>query len=318
MAKGTDDLQGVDEQTPVGAALPKTPEPEKPVFTIENQPKTKEEWDQLWKEDPSAWKDITQHNFNSSFKKTKELEEQVEATKTREKNLMVELEAARKPAEPVDPAVPQPFSRENLPQTEEQWRQLNQENPVLFHDLREHANKIDATVKEEFRRDFKNSAQIVQREHPDMYLPEVDEQGNPKKDDKGNIILKVDANGYAIVNEKSEKYLIYDEEYKKDPSLGMFRDGPEILMGRMERRLRAKGQAVVNAAKADRQNQVAPEGLQPPKPVGPLKFSSDREKEHAEKAVQRGVYRNLEEYCQLRDNQDAGIYDENRTPSFKK
>ena len=130
--------------------------------------------------------------------------------------------------------------------------------------------------------------------------------------------MKRDANGYPIPDGKSDKFKIWMEEYHKDPSIENLRDGPAILMARMERRLRAKGKEVIQKEKAERQNQTAPEGVPPPKPQGKIAFRSAGEEAHAKKAVERGIYGSLEEYCQLRDHGEVGIYDENRTPTFGK
>lgn len=75
-----------------------------------------------------------------------------------------------------------------------------------------------------------------------------------------------------------------------------------------------KGQ---NNAMNEDQSGLAPEGITPPK-SGSLKFSSEEEKVHAERAVSRGTYKNLEEYVKFRDSDNMGYVEPNRRPDFTK
>jgi hypothetical protein len=88
------------------------------------------------------------------------------------------------------------------------------------------------------------------------------------------------------------------------------------MMAELERRLVKKGTALITPE--PKQNQVAPVGVLPPTPSVKVKFATDEEKQHAEKAVQRGTFANLEEYCQLRDKGERGFYESNRRPDFTK
>lgn len=285
-------------------------EEQQPQFSRDNLPKSKEEWAEFAKQDPMGFYEITQERTDQMFRENRELKEKV----TQFENLRLETTPQPLPDEDFGE-----YSYRKMPKTKEEWDNLAIEDPILCQDLRSHYNRLKETEKDSFLSAQANSRKVVQVEHSDMYLQELDENGNPKRDDKGNIILKLDPySKEPIFNPDSEKGKLWIEEYSKDPGIEKLKDAPEILMGKMERRLRERGKKMVEENKVEpKQNQVAPEGVTPPKPEK-LSFSSDSERAHAEKAVARGTYRNLEEYCKLRDEGSTGLYDENRTPDFSK
>ena len=153
-----------------------------------------------------------------------------------------------------------------------------------------------------------------------MYLAEFDSAGNPKKDNQGKIVLKLGEGGEPMINPSSEKYKIWESIYNLNPSIASAPNAPELLMGLMERKLRVKGEQMVKDAQHLRNNQVeegqvVQDGVTPPKKVD-VKFYSEEEKAHALSGVNRGVYKDLEDYVKNRDTKDEGVYDENRTPVF--
>ncbi len=95
----------------------------------------------------------------------------------------------------------------------------------------------------------------------------------------------------------------------------------------MERRLQDKGKQQIpteppvqqgqGQAAAPDQRGIMPRGVPPPVSAK-VSFRSDEEKAHAEKAVQRGVYKSVDEYCLIRDGKDTGITEENRIPQFNR
>ncbi len=181
------------------------------------------------------------------------------------------------------------------------------------------------SVDIEFKRAFSNAAKEVQGEHPDMYVLEVDGTGQTLKDGNGKPVIKKDQNGIPLFNPNSEKGKLWDQIYKDSyrpdgtNPLDTMSNAPIFMMAELERRLVKRGTAVIQGQPQEvRQNQVAPVGVTPPVASAKVKFATDSEKAHAEKAVQRGTFSSLEEYCQLRDTGERGFYDENRKPDFSR
>jgi hypothetical protein len=306
-----------------------------PQFTQENLPKTKEEWNTWRNVDPDAWAEATQANTDKLFREKKELEEKLGTVESQKSNLTAELETYRTTGEVKPevhynqtvqiPAVEKPagpvvYNRENLPQTKEEWDKLALDEPTLAIDLRNHYTNTVAAQQNTFQETQAASRRTVQAEHPDMYLAELDANGNPQKDDKGNVVLKRDANGEALFNDKSEKGKLWVQIFNENPRIAENAAAPELLMATMERRLRVSGEQVVKDVNDQREQhvqdgQVLAEGITPP-PKVEVKFANDEEQKHAQGMVNRGLYPTLEDYVINRDAKDEGIYDENRMPSF--
>lgn len=307
------------------------------VWSAENLPKTKEEWNGLRGEDPQLWGDLTQQQFDKTFRENKELKEKNDGLSNQTNNLSVELETYknRQPPETppvVDPTVTPPvvepvdkvYSVHNLPKTQQEWDDLAIENPTQHSDLRYTYNQRVQRDETSFNEAQVTSRRIVQVEHPDMYLSELDESGKPKLDDKGKAILKVDQNsGEPIFNANSEKGKLWLEIYNQNPNIASNAHAPELLMSAMERRLRLRGQQMVDDTNTNREQQIVDgqvvhEGVTPPKETVTVTFKSDAEKTHAQSMVNRGVYANLEEYVKNRDSTDEGYYESNSMPDFTK
>lgn len=304
-----------------GAPAPVVNEPIK--FSQDNPPKSKDDWDKLSKEDPQTWISLTQQNTDRMFRENKELKERLDRESQEKQNLALEVNRY-KGAQPVtDPNGKVPFSDKNFPKTQEEWDGLFLENPTFASDLRFNYLNKQTSINTDFNRARSDYAKEVQGEHPDMYLTELDATGSPVKDDKGNAVFKRDQSGLPIFNGNSEKgklwNQIYQESYRSDGTNAL--DGapnaPRLMMAELERRLVKKGQSVIQAAEQNRQNQVAVPGVPPPVSAK-VSFKTKEEEAHADLAIQRGVYKSKEEYCQLRDNDVRGVYDTNRRPDFSK
>jgi hypothetical protein len=319
---------------PAGAA-PVVPQTPAPVV-----PKTKEDWDKLREADPKAWIDLTQPRMDQAIREAREAKEQKAAADAKARNLEAELAGYKnKPAIPVtpEPAGDVPFTRENLPQNDEQWDQLFIEDPKLATDLRVFKVNQDnelrgkqTVAQENFYKARKESAKTIWERHPDMYVCEKDESGNVKLDDKGKPIMKFDPQtGAPTLDLESEKGKLWVDVYSEEQQVfDGAKNGPRLAMLEMERRLQEKGKQQIPAeppvpsqgqgqAAAPDQRGTMPRGVPPPVSAK-VSFRSDEEKAHAERAVQRGVYRTVEEYCSIRDGKDTGITEENRIPQFNR
>jgi len=327
----------IPEPTTPPATPPETPPVTPPIQ--EQIPKNKEEWDNLAKENPQRWINLTQSRMDQVVRQGREAQEKLAQEQAKSQNLSAELEKYKVP--PTD--IPKnfdgtkPFSRENMPQTKDQWDQLWIEEPNLAADLRHFKNQRDLDIQQrqtaaqtEFAKARKESAKIIWDRHPDMYVQDIDESGNIKVDGNGKPILKLDPNtGAPMLNLESEKGKLFVQVYTEDPQgYDGAKYGPRLAMAEMERRLQDQGKQQIQAAvpggqppggqpPAPDQHGVMPGGVTPPV-TGKVSFSSDEEKGHATRAVERGVYKSLEEYCQLRDGKNTGIVEENSTPIFSK
>ena len=302
------------------------------VWSAENLPKSKEDWNGLREKDPVLWGDLTQTQFDKTYREKKELEEKAQGLENQKNNLSVELEKYKTKQQSDLPPVTQEvkeddnkiYSIHNLPSSVQEWEDLAIENPTLHSDLRYSYNQRIQKDAGSFDEAQAISRRTVQAEHPDMYLAELDDSGQPKKDEQGKLLLKVDqASGEPIFNPNSEKGKLWLEIYNKNPHISANAQAPELMMAAMERQLRVKGEKMVNNANTEREQliqegQVVQEGVQPPKVTVNVTFKSDEEKRHAESMVNRGLYGNLEDYVRNRDSKDDGIYEANSMPQFNK
>lgn len=302
-------------------------------YSTENLPKSKDDWNGLREKDPVLWGDLTQQQFDKTYRENKELQEKTEGLENQRNNLTVELDKYKN-KEPSDlptetPEVPleegkKVYTTNNLPKTGQEWEDLAIENPTQHADLRFQYNQRIQSDAGSFEEAQATSRRTVQDEHPDMYLAELDESGQPKKDNDGKLVLKVDqVSGEPIFNPNSEKGKLWLEIYNKNPNIASNPQAPELMMASMERTMRVKGEKMVDNANQEREQQiqdgqVVQEGVQPPKDKVNVTFSNDEEKRHAESMVNRGLYPTLEAYVENRDKKDEGIYEENSTPQFNK
>lgn len=298
-----------------------------PEYSAENPPKNKAEWQNLKESDPVKWGDLTQSNMDSTFRQNKELEEKASGLEGQLNNVTAELnkyKAQQQKEVVTEKKVTdsiQAYSKANLPKTKDEWDDLAIDDPILAVDLRQFDNNQRVTQQTNFQSTLVDNRKTVQVEHPDMYLPDVDSSGQPKKDENGNIVRLKDANGELIFNPKSEKGKIFETIYNEDPTIGSSKNAPTLLMAEMERRLRSKGQQVVNSDSTRQQQitdgQVIHDGLPPPVNVK-VEFKSEEEKESVDKGIARGLWKDAEEYCQARDGKSAGFTHEGRMPDFNK
>lgn len=302
-------------------------EPKPVTFSAENPPKSKEDWNQLRQADPVLFADLTQQNMDKTFREAKEWKEKYSQLETQKNNLTVELEQYKKkvvPEVPDDDGTKQPYSIHNLPKTKEEWADLMIDDPVLGTDLRTYYNNQTTQSQTKFQEVQASSRRTVQAEHPDMYIAELDSNGQPKKDSKGKVVLKVDeVSGEPIFNPDSEKGKLWTAIYNENPSIANNPHAPELLMATMERRLRLKGEEMVKDANTNREQQiqdgqVVQDGVTPPAPTVEVKFNSEEERIHAQGMVNRGLYKDLTDYVKNRDSKEDGYYEPNSEPVFKK
>ena len=297
-------------------------------FNKDNLPKTKDDWNALKEQDINLWADLTQENTDRAIREKRELETKFKETESKVSNLSAEIEKYKKAPQGGGIQVPiitpeKPYSRENLPKSDKEWNDLLIRDPLLGSDLRIYANTVQQKEQQSFWETRAKAQRTLQEEHPDMFEAELDESNQPKLDDKGKVILKQDKDGGYILNLKSEKGKIFDELYNRNPSLYTnMADAPEVLQSAMERQLRLKGNQVVTEAKNERERlisegQVIADGVTPPQSVK-VTFHNEEEKTHAQRMVNRGLYKSLSEYVINRDKKSEGLYDDNRMPQFGK
>ena len=297
-------------------------------FSKDNLPKSKEQWEALQAKDPILFGNLTQQNVDRLFRENKELQEIKANLENQKSNLSVELENYRKRQItdiPIKPKIPVPkeviddktqYSIHHLPSTTEEWEDLAIDNPNLHADLRFYYNQERVSSEVSYESAQRKARQTVQKEHPDMYLPELDGSGLPKKDAEGKVILKLDARtGEPIFNHNSEKGKLWIQTYEENPDIVTTKNAPVLLMTAMERKLRERAERSLPPTGANFDNQVVHDGVTPPVQKE-VKFDSEVEKLHVEKAILRGVYRDATHYLDEKKKGNEGIYDENRTPQF--
>lgn len=284
---------------------------------------TKSDWANLAKTDPGKFAELTQARMDMIFRESRETKEKLSAAEIREKNLLAEIERFKTPPV-VEPKEGEPVTYGNgvYPKTEEEWNDLFLERPTFATDLRNEFLTKRHVVQTDFEEKRARARKLVQEQHQDMYLPELDETGQPKKDAQGKVLLKIDPNmGEPIFNPESEKGKLWVSIWNEDPDgWSKLKNAPQLMMAEMERRLRVKGASMVNGQKDSNeidQSGLAPQGVVPPKSSS-LRFSSEDEKAHALRQVNRGVYRSLEEYVQHRDTEQMGYAKPNSRPDFTK
>lgn len=286
-------------------------------------PTTKEGWNNLANTDPKKFAELTQTRMDKVYREAKEAKERADALEAQNRNILAELNAFKQPVTPTyTPEQEKVYGGGEYPQTESEWNDLFIERPVFANDLRnEYLNRTRA-VQSDFENTRANARKKVQTDHQDMYIYELDETGKPRKDAQGKNVLKIDpAQGEPIFNPESEKGKLWVQIWEEDPQgWNSLKNAPQLMMAEMERRLRAKGANMVKGQNNDvdiDHSGVAPEGVPPPRSIS-LKFGSDEEKAHAERAVSRGTYKSLDEYVKLRDEGDKGYAEANRRPDFSK
>ena len=288
-------------------------------YTPENLPKSKGEWDALKTKDPVLFGDLTQISVDRLWKENKEKEEKLKTYENQFTTLKQEVDYY-KTARPSEVVIP---TDTGIPKTEDEWNTLAIENPTRFHDLRTKYALERENQAHNFNKVWEDSQKEVWTEFPDMYLPELAADGKPKLDDKGMVVLKRDVSGRPIYDPTSEKGKLWEAEYARDPSIANAQDGPLLLMARVQRRLKQKGNIMVNDAaeqariKAVNDGQVVAGGITPPASTV-HKFASESERLHVEKAIARGTYASADEYFRNKTAGTGGFMEENRMPDFTK
>lgn len=305
---------------------PITPPVAAPVqikFSSENPPKTKEDWNILAKEDPTTWISLTQANTDRIVRENRELQEKLQREQQEKQNLTLEVNRYKQPPVVVDPNAKPIYGTNNFPKTQEEWDGLFLENPTFATDLRQYYNNRTNTINTDFQRAQADAKKIVQAEHPDMYQVELDVNGNPRKDEHGKLILQRDSSGEPIFNPNSEKGKLWEQIYKEstrpdgnNPLLNL-PNAPILMKEALEARLIKKGQSMIQSNEPPKQNQVAAPGVLPPT-VTPGSYKTKEEQFHVEKQIQRGLYKDANDYFKVRDGGSQAVYDTNRRPDFSR
>ena len=273
-------------------------------------------------------KEVSQDAIDRIFKQFKTAEERAEKLEDLYKQSEISKtdlveriklleEQNRKPSEIEDRPKTygqQPNGSILYPQTEEEWDDLIAERPAFGTDLRAEYNKQTKGKTEDIRKAQKESALRVANDLlPDMY----------KRDSEGKVVL--DKNGHPTPDEQSDTFKIYCQiaseegvDSNGNPVIFSTKNGPELIALKVQRvlgteretelKVKAENERLEregNRGKKVKNGQIAPPGQQPPSPKQSVKvtFGSDWEKQRAESKVAQGVYKSLEEYCAIRDNQ---------------
>lgn len=308
-----------------------------PVPPVEPQvPKDKEGWEKLSQENPQQWIKWTQPRMDQAVREARENKEKAIAAEQRARNLEVELENIRRGLPEKKLELPgsdnseKPLSKENLPQSDQQWDQLWIENPNLAADLRHFKNEQDRQTQEkqskiqsEHQKAWKDNVIELSSRHSDMYLQKKNAEGKVEVDAQGKPVLIINPHtGLPIPDLESEKFKFFDEVYREDSDgYGNAKYGTRYAMLEMEKRLQERGKQQIQAqhgpgaTSVQDQRGVMPGGVPPPV-MGNVSFKSPEEEQHAKRAVERGIYKSIDEYCQLRDGKNTGFAEESRIPKF--
>lgn len=264
-------------------------------------------------------KPVTQEAIDRLYGKLKETEERLQDTTNKlttaeqEKVGLVgrvnNLEKRVPPAAATDKPLREVFSEGNYPKTEEEWDDLIAESPTYGTDLRlKYSNS-----RNKFADSQEKSRQKIMEKHPDMYIRDAD----------GKLVLQ---NGFAQLDMKSEKAKLFiqvAEESGVDvdgvPNILKSVNGPEMVMTTVVTRLKEKedklktdAKAKKDAEEAERQRRVKGGKViiggepPPPPPKVEVKFNSEEERQAAEAAVGAGHFKDLEEYCRVKQDKRIG------------
>jgi len=287
----------------------KKPEEQKPVLSDEKKQELK---DKATEQEKSAAKkegrEVSQEVIDRIYGKLKETEERLSRSERDKVGLVGrvrDLERKNKDAEPG--SLKEKYNMRNYPTSEEEWEELYNESPMYATDLRFAYQQSRQKGQDEQNK----SREKLLKEHPDMYV----------RDSGGNMVM--DDEGYPQLDMSTEKAKIFCEEAQKSgydsdgiPFIMKAINGPEMVMAATMARLRTKEEAKVkeelDKKKKDEESKrqqgaknagVASGGTgAPAAPAQKVSFTSDFEKEQAEKEVSAGKYKDLEEYCRIRDN----------------
>jgi len=309
------------------------PEEEKKELNPEQKPP---------EEEKDKNKPVTQGELDKVWKMYKETEERLEATKKENADLVGRISTVEssiaKP--PISEGGEKKYGRQPngsvvFPQTQAEWDDFAVDHPTEAMDLRiEYRGKVSSGADAQ-----RNSAIRVSDRHPDMY--QRGEDGKVLRGD-GNRVMEVNGQrivvpiGYPIPDLKSEKYKVFDKIVKEYgigsdgvPYILQAGKGPELIMAKMEAEmsqgkkdeLQKKADAEAAEVESERQKNIKggkttpPGGSPPPAPKKEVSFENDFEKSHAEKQVAAGVYKDMEEYCRIRDDKTIPM-EKGRRPSF--
>ena len=256
-------------------------------------------------------KPLTQEAFDDVWKAKKTVEEKLSTAErekvdaiTRAKKAEEEIARLRKPKTTFTRgALSEVYNNENYPETEEEWDDLFDENPRYATDLRQSFNDRRKSSETEIQ----VTAKKIQDDHKDMFLV----------DENGNFIL--DTNGRVQVDPKTPKGKAFLDAVGDDPRILQVKGGlekvMELALARLDKKKGAESLEKLNKEKEEaekkRQESVKAGGVAsggktppPPKKVD-VKFNSKEEEEYVERQVAKGIYKDKEHYCRVRDNKEV-------------
>lgn len=276
-------------------------------------PVNQEAIDRIWKE--------MKEGKEKSAKEMQDVVDKLQISEEQKVDLVDRIKALEdskvKPAEIIDDGEEKHFGMQAngtilYPETEEDWDNLIIERPTFGTDLRNKYNEDVGGRKKKIKQSQLDSALKVANEIlPDMY----------KKDAEGKLVI--DKNGHPVPDEKSDTYKVYCQIAAEEgvdgngrPVIFATKNGPELIALKVKQ-VQGTERETVLKQKADneakekekiRQQQIkdgklgGPGHQPPPKKVAEIKFSSDFEKQRAEAKVAQGLYKSLQQYCDVRDN----------------
>ncbi len=288
----------------------------KEVVTVIKEQKTLPKGEVTQEAIDRIWKQLKETEEKSDVE-IKKLVDQLQMSEEGKVELVERIKALETP--PAAPGAEEPKTYGSqadgstvYPQTEEEWDDLIAERPAFGTDLRtQYKTEVGGRAKEIQGAQLTSALKVANELLPDMY----------KKDAEGKTLL--DKGGHPVPDDKSELFKIYCQVASEEgvdgqgnPVIFSTKNGPELIALKVkaslgtdrETELKKKAEDERLAAEGKR-NQVvkdgktAPPGHEPP-PLAKVEvtFGTDYERQHAEKKVASGVYKNLEEYCRIRDN----------------
>ena len=294
-----------------------------PICGAEEPPKKtdeqlkKEAEDKAKEEAAKKGKPVTQEAIDRIFGKLKETEEKLVRSEKDKVGLVGRISDLEKRISPVAPALAgdgslkSKFSEKNYPKTEEEWDDLIADHPTYGTDLRNtyvSSRQKGADVQDQSRKK-------VEQDHPDMF----------QRDANGNFII--DTEGVPQIDLTTKKGKIFKEIAEAGgidadgiPHTWKALNGPTLIMtatlarlgqedeGKVKDELKKKKEKEEKdrLAAAGNANVITGGAPPPPPPKAEVKFNSASEKQLAEDQVKAGKYKDLQEYCNTRDNKTIG------------
>jgi len=199
---------------------------------------------------------------------------------------------------PDEEEVTKKYSINNPPKSDSEWAELFDANPNYAMELKAEVKKHSDSWHDKRNQALKK----VQEKHPDMY----------KRDANGNFLRE---NGKLILDTDSPKAKVWMKIAGDDPKILEAATAPTIVMKAMELELKNEGEAEMKK-KLDKEKEekekkrktdadaaaLADGGKNPPTKPDDIKveYDSEEEKNHVQKAIARGTYKDEKEYMKIK------------------